>query len=370
MSEKIYQRTIDRRTFLGLTAGTLLAASASGLLVACGGSENDGATGTGAGGGGTSSGDAFPLGKSQIQVLGGGVCGAPAYVALEKGFFAEEGIDVEPVAGSFQQQKDGLASGQFLVTNGDFQFFPAINEGLDLKIIGGIHEGCIKLLVPGDSPIASVADLAGKRIGVDEVGGTPWAITSVALANEGINPSVEGGDVVWVPYDLSVLPDQADAGEVDAYAAWDPFGTVAEQTRGHRVLVDIGEGPIFGGKYCCFLYASGEAVANSLPQVKALKNGWFKAIEWIADNPAEAAQIITSPASSNGEPYVASEDVDLIESLLSSYHYAHAHSTQDIETARSNTEYFVNELKKTGYLPADLDVTAFVEKAVIDIDSL
>ncbi|MDR1714026.1 MAG: ABC transporter substrate-binding protein [Coriobacteriales bacterium] len=373
MSENTNDWQLTRRKFVTISAGALLV-GASGLLAACTNTASSGG-GDSSGGSTTDSGsdtpvDEYPLGKTEIQVLGGGVCGAPAYVALEKGYFKDEGIDVTPVAGSFQQQKDGLASGQFLVTNGDFQFFPAINEGLDLKIIGGIHEGCIKLLVPKDSPITSVAELKGKRIGVDEVGGTPWAITSVALANEGIDPNVEGGDVTWVPYDLSVLAEQADAGEVDAYAAWDPFGTEAERTRGHKVLVDIGEGPIFGGKYCCFLYASGSAVSGQLEQVKALKKAWFKAIEWIAANPREAAEIITSPASANGEPYVASEDIDLIETLLSSYHYASSHSSADFSTAKSNTEYFVGELKKTGYLPEDLDVAAFVEKAVIDIDSL
>ncbi|MBO1684386.1 ABC transporter substrate-binding protein, partial [[Clostridium] scindens] len=68
-------------------------------------------------------------------------------------FFAKEGFDVTLVSGTFEDQKTGLASGKFTVTNGDFQFFPSVQQGLDIKVIGGLHKGCIKLVVPPNSPI-------------------------------------------------------------------------------------------------------------------------------------------------------------------------------------------------------------------------
>jgi NitT/TauT family transport system substrate-binding protein len=309
----------------------------------------------------------FPLGSTQIQALGGGVCGSPTYVAKDKGFWADEGIDVELVAGTFAAQQAGLASGQFLVTNGDFQFFPAVNEGLDIKIIGGMHEGCIKLLVPGDSPITSVADLKGKTIGVDEIGGTPWAITSVALANAGIDPSAEGGEVTWAPYDLTVLSEVAARGEVDAFAAWDPFGTQAEQ-EGFRVLVDIGSTDIFAGRYCCFLWASNDAITKTPEKIKALLAGWQRAVEWVSANPADAAKLITD--SSQHEAYVSSDDLDLLTTLLTSYHYKDHHGADNQSQAREDAEYFAGELKKTGYLPTDLDVAAFVDNIWVDVSKL
>ncbi|MDR3136526.1 MAG: ABC transporter substrate-binding protein [Coriobacteriales bacterium] len=309
----------------------------------------------------------FPLGSTQIQALGGGLCGSPTYIAKELGFWEEEGIDVELVSGTFQQQKDGLASGQFLVTNGDFQFFPAVNEGLDINIIGGLHEGCIKLLVPGDSPLNSVEDLRGKTIGVDEVGGTPWAITSVALANVGINPSEEAGEVTWAPYDLTVLQEVAERGEVDAIAAWDPFGTQAEKA-GFRVLVDIGSDSVFAGKYCCFLYASHAAITDEPEKVKALLRGWYRAVEWIAANPEEAAEIVTD--GSSHEAYVASDDKELLVELLKSYHYQSHHDASNAQQPYKDALYFVDELKKTGYLPADINSQQFVDNLWSEIDYL
>jgi NitT/TauT family transport system substrate-binding protein len=372
--------SITRRGFIKTFAvfGASSLAIASGFaLVACDGDGNQG-PGTGAdgangadGGGGNSGGattaEQFPLGKTQIQALSGAVCGAPAYVAKDQGFWEEAGIDVELVSGTFAQQQSGLQSGQFYATNGDFQFFPAINEGLDIKILVGLHQGCIKLLVPADSPITSVADLRGKTIGVDEIGGTPWAVTSLALGEVGIDPSAEGGEVTWAPYDLSVLEEVAGRGEVDAFAAWDPFGVTAERN-GFRVLVDIAKTEPFKGKYCCFLYASSEAIEKNREQVKAVYQGWVKGAEWIAGNVTDAAKLITD--GSKHEAYVASEDLGLVEELLSSYSYDHSHGKAEFTTTKENVQYFAEKLKGTGYLPADFDAAAFVEKVVFDPTTL
>jgi NitT/TauT family transport system substrate-binding protein len=351
---------LSRRAFSALLGVGGIAAFGLGLT-GCGDSKGSG----GAAGG---SGD-FPLGKTQVQALGGGVCGAPAYIAKDKGFWADEGLDVELVSGTFAQQQSGLASGQFLGTNGDFQFFPAINEGLDLKVLTGLHEGCIKLVVPTDSPIKKVADLKGKKIGVDEIGGTPWAITSVALAEAGVDPSVEAGAVVWAPYDLSVLEEVTGSPDgPDAFAAWDPFGVIAVNSGKFRVLVDIGEDAPFAGRSCCFLYVSNDSLQNKHDQVKGLYAGWTKAEEWISANPDEAAKIITD--GSAHEAYVASEDVAFIADLLGSYHYSKTHDAGHTKKAYDDVLYFAEKLKDTGYLPKDLDAKAFADKVWYDPSQL
>ncbi|AGB19207.1 ABC transporter substrate-binding protein [Thermoanaerobacterium thermosaccharolyticum] len=296
----------------------------------------------------------YKYGKLKIQALGGGVCGAPSYIAYEKGFFKEEGLDVELVSGTLDEDKAGLQTGEYTVTNGDFQWFPSIQQGMDLKIIGGLHHGCIKLVVPPNSPIKSVSDLKGKKIGVDEIGGTPMAITSVALANAGIDPQKE---VQWITYPLDQLTQAVDKGEVDAFAAWDPFGTLAVKNNNYKVLVDIGKDPLFAGKTCCFLYASKKQIDANPDKVAAIARAYQKACEWISKNPEETAKIEIE------KKYVPTNDLNLVTELIKSYDYHY--TTGDV--LKNEIKYFVEQLSKTGYIKKDTDAEEFTQQVYYDV---
>jgi NitT/TauT family transport system substrate-binding protein len=302
----------------------------------------------------------FPLGRVELQALSGSACVAPSYIAKEKGFFEQEGIDVTLVGGDFETNKVGLATGQFPVANGDFGFFPAAYNGLDIKLIAGLHQGCIQVLAPPGSDIKTAKDLAGKRIGVDEIGGSPMAVTSVLLANNGVDPQK---DVTWIPFPRDILPTVADNNnnkEVDAVALWDPWGPLAVK-RGYTVLCDINTHPLFAGKYCCFIYASGKQLKEKPEQVKAILRGFQKASEWIAKNPEETAKIVIE------KDYVANSDTALITQLLISYKYHSKHDHTNKAQARNDALYFSKELKKTGFLPAGIDPEKFVDNFYFDV---
>ncbi|HEX3015466.1 MAG TPA: ABC transporter substrate-binding protein [Desulfobacteria bacterium] len=296
---------------------------------------------------------AYKYGKLDIQALGGGVCGAPAYIAKEKGFFAKEGLDVTLVSGTFETQKDGLASGRYTVANGDFQFFPAVQQGLDLKVIGGLHKGCIKLVVPPNSPIKTAKDLKGKKIGVDEIGGTPMAITSVVLANAGIDPQT---GVQWKPFPLDQLTQAVAKGEVDAFAAWDPFGTLAVQNNGYKVLTDIATDPLFAGRTCCFLYASTKQVQKNPQKIAAIARAYQEADNWLAQNPEEAAKILID------KKYVATTDLKLVTSQLKTYDFNFT-----TNGAKDDVNYFVKQLNKTGFLKGGTAPDRFTQGVYYDV---
>src|ERR1043165_3221492 len=67
-------------------------------------------------------------------------CEAPIYTAVEKGFFREEGLDVELVRCQWSQYKDVLALGGFDITHHLVMYFlKPLEQGLDVKFTGGIH---------------------------------------------------------------------------------------------------------------------------------------------------------------------------------------------------------------------------------------
>jgi NitT/TauT family transport system substrate-binding protein len=303
----------------------------------------------------------YPHGEYDIG-FSGSACGSPVSIAALKGFYDEEGVKINLVSGNtFEADRNALAAGKMPVINGDFQFFPAVYNGIDVKLIGGLHEGCIKILAPIESDILTVADLKGKRIGVDEIGGTPMSVASVAVGAIGIDPRTE---VEWIPYPSDQEIQSLEKGEVDVIAVWDPFATIAERTGKYRTLVDIAKDPLFAGRNCCFIFASGKLVKENPGAVAAVLRALNKAVEYEGAYPAEAAALLVQ------EKKVATDDVDLLATLLGSFHYDQHYSAAANTGAKDDAVYFATWLTKIGYLPEDLDVEQFVNDMYVDIFAL
>src|SRR5688572_2365274 len=122
-------------------------------------------------------------------------CEAPIFTAVEKGFFKEEGLEVELVKCEWSKYKDVLALGGFDITHHLVMYFlKPIEQGLDVKIGAGIHTGCLRVQTGVDSPIKTVKDLRGKRIGVPGMGTPPFIFANRVLGANGIDAAK---DVEW-----------------------------------------------------------------------------------------------------------------------------------------------------------------------------
>ena len=305
----------------------------------------------------------YKYGKIQIPGKDGALCTAPTYVAYEKGFFAEEGFDVELISADFETKKIGLNNGTIPIVNGDFQFFPSIEQGIDVKVVDGFHNGCIKFVTRPDSEIATAEDLKGKKIGVDQIGGTPHQVASVWIENAGISALQEDGEVTFLPYSDGNLELEAlYNGDIDVAAMWDPLGSVAEKEGKVKVIFDLSTDPVFAGKYCCFLFASNKVLKENPEQVAALLRAYRKAQDWISKNPEEAVDLII-----DGK-YSQITDKELAVKLIKSYEYPseeeRAAGTHSID---EDVAYFAKALNDIGYL--NTDSKEFTEKYFYNVDT-
>ena len=138
---------------------------------------------------------------------------APLVVAAEKGLFAAQGLEVELIAPADPNDPPKLvAAGRAdLAVSYQPQLHVQVDQGLPLKRIGTLIATPLNsLVVLKDSPIKSIADLKGRRIGYS-VGGFEDALLKALLARHGVKLD----EVTLVNVNFSLAPSLI-AGQVDA----------------------------------------------------------------------------------------------------------------------------------------------------------
>ncbi len=163
---------------------------------------------------------------------------APIYVALEKGYYAERGLDVKPTPMNSGTDLAVMVSTndlQFALSGVGPAFWNGIDTGLPLQIVAPGHEEgnpvATPLMVSAESEITAVEELAGKKVSVNAPGATEyWLQKALETGGLGI------GDI-----DLQYLtfPDAVAAltsGALDAAMIGEPLATQGVQDGSLRIL--------------------------------------------------------------------------------------------------------------------------------------
>jgi NitT/TauT family transport system substrate-binding protein len=189
-------------------------------------------------------------------------------VAQEQGFFDDNGLNVELIPTTNVSEIIPTLGHQVEISLGtSTDLIRAADSGLDVvQILGNTIDTddnpFVRVVVPADSGIEGVTDLAGKRVSSPTLSGVIHVATLYWAQQEGIDPdSIEG---VQVPPPATV--EQFKAGQVDAAEALEPFASA---------LVGMGNISI------------GDPFASiGLPLAT---NFWVANGEWAANNPVAVA---------------------------------------------------------------------------------
>lgn len=160
---------------------------------------------------------------------------SPAFVAYEKGYYAEQGLDVQVTpTNSGTDLTVAVATNElnFALTGVGPAFWNAINTGLPLTLVAPGHQEGDPVATPlmiakkacDQGLFTSVADLAGKRVSVNAPGATEYWL----------NQALQTGGLTIGDIDLQYLafPDALtalDSGALDGAMIGEPLATAAEQ---------------------------------------------------------------------------------------------------------------------------------------------
>lgn len=284
--------------------------------------------------------------NSLVVAYYGGTCEAPIFVAKEKGFFEEQGLDVE-LALVTQDTAMLVATNKIDAVMVTPALFPGMAEGLDINIIESAHTGCIQGATTKDSGIKSAADLKGKKVGIAAEGDVPQLQLSEEMRQAGLDPMK---DVEWLIYPDPQLELALNNGEIDAFASWDPFTTMALDN-GCELFFSTTTGDFFKEDICCFYAMNPNTLNNNPESGEKLAVAFAKANEFIMQNPEEAARLIIENEYTAGE-------VELTARLLGDYEWV----SNDKARIEESMKKIVDWCKKGGAISEKVDADELISK--------
>jgi NitT/TauT family transport system substrate-binding protein len=203
---------------------------------------------------------------------------AGLYIAQMNGFFTAAGLHVtikNVTTGS--DAIAGLIHGSVDVDQGQW----TSDLGAEAAGVVKLHAlaagnagapGVEQLMVPPDSPLRSVKDLAGKAIAVNALDGLPQFLTDSVLAANGISPS----QVRFMAVPFPGMGKALLAHRVDAAFMIEPFVAQAEDSAGLVTLFDLNDGPLPG--LALTGYVATQAWMTRYPRRRPLLPGRWHAV--------------------------------------------------------------------------------------------
>lgn len=265
-----------------ITTGALIA-SAMMLLAGCAGSGTAEPSAAGSDGG---------LRKVTVGALPL-VDIAPLWAGIQAGIFEEHGLDVEvTIVQGGAQTVPALLSGdvQFIVSQ-PFVPIRADLQDLGVVLIGGYSESTAEgvdssaVVAAADAGIARAADLAGRTVAVNSIGGSGQVTIMASVEKDGGDPD----SIKFVEVAFPDVPAQLAAGTMDAAFIVDPF-TYALTSRGDK-LVNYPQQAIPGLATGAFV--TSQAIIDSDPKlVEDFAAAVKDVFAWAPDNEPALRQAI------------------------------------------------------------------------------
>ncbi len=227
--------------------------------------------------------------KIGTAVLGDYSMAGPVIVALEKGFFKDEGLAAEfiPFRGGPDLLKAVMAGEVLVGVTGSTDILVFREAGSPIKTVATHTEGNHFTLNVAPE-VRGVADLKGKAIGVTRAGATTWVFARMLAKKQGWDPD----------RDVQVVG----LGGLDAQ--------LAAMARREIAAYVWGDGGAVTGKWISQIqYASEEAIRQHPEQIRKSMRAMFRAMRLMREHPQEAALLCAKKLAWTPEAVLAAHRI-------------------------------------------------------------
>jgi len=270
----------------------------------------------------------------------------PAFVALEKGLFRDEGLTVE-TAGIFKagpELMSGFSAGG--IDAGYVGLSPALvaaaNRTARIALIAQVNKNGSALVVGKNSTVRRSSDLKGKAVAIPGHATIQDFLLRRMLTGAGIDEREVTIITIKPPEMISVLG----SGQIAAFMAWEPYPSLAIGQAAGSVLTYSEN--IWPDHPCCVLAVSRDFLEKRPAEVDALRRAHQRSIDYIKSNPEEAVAI--------GVQYTAMEPAVVAAALR--------HIQFDQHLSPDPAVDFALTLNRLGYTAID-DPRAFLQSLLL-----
>lgn len=238
---------------------------------------------------------------------------APQYIAIERGFFEEEGLHVEiTTSGGSEKAMTALLSGDAdLCLAGPETGVYVMNEGKEDHpvIVGQLTKRDGSFLIarePSDG--FSWSDLVGKTVIGGRAGGMPIMTLRWVMANNGL---IDGENCTVIDsIQFNLMAGAFEGGEGDYVTLFEPTATEFQNAGKGYIVANIG---LESGEvpYTCY-FASQKMIAERPEIIEAFLRAIYKAQQWIETASDE-------DAAKAMQPYFPDASLESLMAVVKSY---------------------------------------------------
>ncbi len=226
--------------------------------------------------------------KIGTAVLGDYALAGPFIIAVERGFFKTENLNVEfvPFRGGPNLVKAVIAGEVLLGAAGSTDILVFREAGMPLKMVATHTEGNhFTFNVAPD--VRGLGELKGKAIGVTSVGATTWVFARMVAKQQGWDPDrdVKIVGLGGLDAQLAALSRK----EIHAFV-WGDGGAVTQLAGKSKVLMRLDK--VTARWISQIQYVSEDGIKKQGDDIRKVMKGLFTSIRFMNDQTADAAEII------------------------------------------------------------------------------
>lgn len=233
----------------------------------------------------------FGMQKVRLGYLQSDLHQLAVFVALEKGLFQQEGIDIT-IGGIFKagpEEMTAFASGELDIGYvGEAPATVAVaNKVADVKIIAQVNLEGSAIMVRKGSGIKSLKDLVGKTVAVPGYAQVQDFLLRKALTQVDIHIKSVNVIIIKPPEMIPALSTK----QINGFVAWEPYPSKAITKGIGEVLMYSGE--IWPKHPCCVIVVDSQFLQNYPDIIRRVLRVHVKATNFIKENFEEASKIGT-----------------------------------------------------------------------------